>query len=149
MNAARAIRVLAAESFDGDTDDHIVLDFDHRHRRRLMMTSASGRHFLLDLESAVALRHGDVLALSDGSHITVRAKPEDVAEVTTDDPKLLTRIAWHLGNRHLPTEILGDRLRIASDHVIVEMIVNLGGRVRILQAPFQPEGGAYSDHHEH
>lgn len=143
----RATRVVHSDAFAGEASDRIVLDFDHRHRRRLQMTSEAGRSFLLDLKDAVALKHGDVLELTDGSSVAVQAKAEKVAEISIDDARQLTRIAWHLGNRHLPTEILPDRLRIAYDHVIVDMVKGLGATVDVVEAPFQPEGGAYGHHH--
>ena len=148
MKTARATRVVAEAEANGDADDRIVLDFDHRHRRRLRMTTCGGRDFLLDLEEARPIRNGDMLELTDGTRVTVIAKAERVAEIRTDDPHRLMRIAWHLGNRHLPTEILADRLRIAYDHVIVDMVSGLGGVVEVVEAPFQPEGGAYGHGHD-
>jgi urease accessory protein len=132
----------AADSSDGP-DDVIELDFDARHRRRIVMTSAGGIGFLLDLPHAVALADGDGLRLDDGRIIRVRAKSEPLLEIGAASRPALTRIAWHLGNRHLPTQIVGDSLRIRSDHVIAAMIRQLGGTVKELVAPFQPEGGAY------
>lgn len=114
------------------------------------MTSQAGREFLLDLPRAAALQHGDGLALESGDVIVVQAKPEPVADITANDTQHMNRIAWHLGNRHLPTEIRGDRLRIREDHVIVDMVRQLGGEVELKLAPFHPEGGAYSGHgHAH
>ena len=77
----------------------------------------------------------------------MRAESEPVADITADSQETLTRIAWHLGNRHWPTQVLGDVLRIPFDHVLVEMAVGLGGHVEHRDAPFHPEGGAYT--HEH
>jgi len=127
--------------------DEIELDFDLRHRRRIVLTSKSGLRFLLDLKKATALVDGDELALDDGSTIIVRAKPERVAEISAKSPQHLVQIAWHLGNRHLPTQILPDRLRILDDHVIIELARGLGAEVKLCEAPFQPEGGAYEHAH--
>ena len=110
------------------------------------MTSKSGREFLLDLPRAAAIQHGDGLQLEDGTMIVVHAKPEAVADITASSDRHLHRIAWHLGNRHLPTEIRNGCLRIREDHVIVEMVQKLGGDVALKQAPFHPEGGAYAGH---
>lgn len=123
--------------------DTVVLDFDGRHRRRLAMTGRDGLHFLLDLPEAVALADGDLLELEDGRFVRVAAAPESLAEIEAVDLPALVRIAWHLGNRHLPTELTGDRLRIRRDHVIEDMVTGLGGVVRAIEAPFNPEGGAY------
>jgi urease accessory protein len=56
------------------------------------------------------------------------------------------RIAWHLGNRHTPTELADGAIYIARDHVLADMIVGLGGEVRAVTRPFEPEGGAYGGH---
>jgi urease accessory protein len=127
--------------------DTVVLDFDDRHRRRTAMTGTRGLEFLLDLESAVALRGGDALVLEDGRLIEVVAAPEPLLEIRGQDPGHLVRIAWHLGNRHLPTQIMGRGLRIRRDHVIEEMVKGLGARVIEIEAPFDPEGGAYAAAH--
>ncbi len=143
----RATRVLVSgEATDAPTDS-IELDFHHRHRRRLAMTSDSGREFLLDLESAIALSDGDRLLLEDGTVVVVRAKPEPVADLFPGASMTLAQLAWHLGNRHVRTQILVDRLRIGQDHVIEDMAEGLGARIERIEAPFQPESGAYA--HEH
>ena len=124
--------------------DTIVLDFDDRHRRRMAMIGTRGLEFLLDLENAVALRGGDALVLDDGRLIEVVAAPEPLLEIRVADPHHLIRVAWHLGNRHLPTQIVGKGLRIRRDHVIEAMVKGLGARVIEIEAPFDPEGGAYA-----
>ena len=124
--------------------DTVVLDFDDRHRRRVAMTGTRGLEFLLDLEDAIALRGGDALVLEDGRLIEVVAAPEPLIEIRGSDPHHLVRVAWHLGNRHLPTQIVGKGLRIRRDHVIEEMVKGLGARVIEIEAPFDPEGGAYA-----
>src|SRR5204862_5531437 len=90
--------------------DTVVLDFDDRHRRRMAMTGTRGLEFLLDLETAIALRGGDALVLEDGRLIEVVAAPEPLVEIKGADSLHLVRIAWHLGNRHLPTQIVGKGL---------------------------------------
>jgi urease accessory protein len=127
--------------------DTVVLDFDDRHRRRMAMTGTRGLEFLLDLENAVALRGGDALVLEDGRLVEVVAAPEPLVEIRGADPQHLVRIAWHLGNRHLPTQIMGKGLRIRRDHVIEAMVKGLGARVIEIEAPFDPEGGAYAAAH--
>lgn len=139
----RALRVVAANQA-ARSQDTIELDFDHRHRRRMKMTTTSGKVFLLDLPSAAALKDGDSLELDDGSAVTIKAKAERVADIRADSPQHLSQLAWHLGNRHLPTQVFADRLRILNDHVIVDMVRGLGATVVIVDAPFQPEGGAYA-----
>jgi len=124
--------------------DTVVLDFDDRHRRRMAMTGTRGLQFLLDLENAVALRGGDALLLEDGRLVEVVSAPEPLVEIRGADPHHLIRVAWHLGNRHLPTQIMPKGLRIRRDHVIEAMVKGLGARVIEIEAPFDPEGGAYA-----
>jgi urease accessory protein len=147
----RATRVLGQHRWAQAPADTVVLDFDDRHRRRMAMTGTRGLEFLLDLENAVALRGGDALVLDDGRLIEVVAAPEPLVEIRGADPHHLIRVAWHLGNRHLPTQLMPKGLRIRRDHVIEEMVKGLGARVIEIEAPFDPEGGAYASagHDEH
>jgi len=128
----------------------VTLDFDARHRRRIRLTTDDGEDILLELPKAVAMADGDALQLDDGRLLKVQAAPEVVVEVRHRDPHQLMRIAWHLGNRHLLTEIRNEVLRIRADHVIEAMLHGFGADLTKVQAPFQPEGGAYSGHgHSH
>lgn len=142
MKHAQAIYT-STTPFDGVMLDTVTLDFDHRRRRRLKLETDKGTAFLLDLPETKTLRDGDILLLEDGTGIGVRACNEPVADISCKDLAHLVRVAWHLGNRHLPTELMGDRLRIRQDHVIEEMAEKLGATVARLEAPFNPEGGAY------
>ncbi len=144
----RATHVLLASHWSGVAADTVVLDHDNRHRRRLAMTGAGGLDFLLDLPEATTLRDGDGLALEDGRIVAVRAAAEPLTEVRGSDTAALVRLAWHLGNRHLPTQLDGDRLLIRRDHVIEAMLTGLGATVSHVDAPFDPEGGAYGHGHE-
>jgi len=141
----RATEVRGQHRWTQAPADTVVLDFDDRHRRRMAMTGTRGLEFLLDLETAVALRGGDALVLEDGRLVEVVAAPEPLAEIRCNDPHHLVRVAWHLGNRHLPTQIMPKGLRIRRDHVIEAMVKGLGARVIEIEAPFDPEGGAYAD----
>src|SRR3954453_2763008 len=141
----RATRVLPHQRWDQAAADTIVLNFDDRHRRRMAMTGTRGLEFLLDLENAVALRGGDALVLEDGRLVEVVAAPGPLLEIRGHDPHHLIRVGWHLGNRHLPTQIMAKGLRIRRDHVIEAMVKGLGARVIEIEAPFDPEGGAYAD----
>jgi urease accessory protein len=140
----RATEVLGQHRWKEAAADTVVLDFDDRHRRRMAMTGTRGLQFLLDLENAVALRGGDALVLEDGRLVEVVAAPEPLLELKGSDPHHLIRVAWHLGNRHLPTQIMQKALRIRRDHVIEAMVKGLGARVIEIEAPFDPEGGAYA-----
>ena len=127
----------------------VTLDFDARHRRRVRLTTDQGEDVLLDLPKAVAMADGDGLQLEDGRLLRVQAAAELVVEVRHRDPSQLTRLAWHLGNRHLPTEIRDRVLRIRPDHVIEDMLLGFGADLVKVQVAFQPEGGAYSGHRHH
>ncbi len=127
----------------------LTLDFDARHRRRIRLTSDQGEDVLLDLPKAVAMADGDGLQLEDGRWLKVRAAAEVIIEVRHNDPNQLVRLAWHLGNRHLPTEIRDQVLRIRPDHVIEDMLLGFGADLVKVQAAFQPEGGAYGGHGHH
>ena len=127
----------------------LTLDFDARHRRRIRLTADKGEDILLDLPKAVAMAHGDGLQLEDGRWLMVQAAAEQIVEIRHKDPNQLVRLAWHLGNRHLPTEIQEQFLRIRPDHVIEHMLCGFGAELTKVHAPFQPEGGAYGGEHSH
>jgi urease accessory protein len=124
--------------------DRVTLTFVDRHRRRLRLVADSGTPFLLDLARVQHLADGDGLELDDGRYVRVGAAPERVIEIEAATPGDLLRLAWHLGNRHLPVQALEGRLRIRDDHVIAAMVEGLGGRITRLSAPFDPETGAYA-----
>ncbi len=133
--------------------DTIILDYEGRHRRRIAMTGARGTEFLLDLPDAVQLRNGDALVLDDGRLIEVIGAPEELAELRCRDPLQLAKVAWHLGNRHIISQIMQNRIRIRRDHVIEDMARGLGAKVAHIEGPFEPDGGAYEEqeeaHHDH
>jgi urease accessory protein len=129
-----------------DPVDKVVLDHEHRRRRRIALTGEGGFAFLLDLPEAVTIPDGAALILEDGREVEVEAAPEELAAITAKDGPSLMRIAWHLGNRHLPTELFATELRIQRDHVIEDMVRGLGGTVTAITAPFDPESGAYAGH---
>jgi len=127
----------------------VTLDFDTRHRRRVRLTTDQGEDFLLNLPKAVAMTDGDGLRLHDGRWLKIQAAPELLVEIRHKDPNQRMRLAWHLGNRHLATEIQDHVLRIRPDHVIEDMLRRLGSDLVNVHAPFQPEGGAYGGHVNH
>ena len=127
----------------------LTLDFDSRHRRRIRLTTDHGEDMFLHLPEAIAMANGDGVQLDDGRWLMIQAAAETIIEVTHTDPSQLIRLAWHLGNRHLPTETRPAALRIRPDHVIEEMLSGFGATLRTIEAPFQPEGGAYGNHNHH
>jgi urease accessory protein len=155
----RASEVRAASKWDAAAViDRVVLDADERHRRRVVLTGERGTTFLLDLPHAVALKDGDGLVLDNGAIVQVSGKPEPLVEISAAGPPELARLAWHIGNRHTDVQVVGDRLRIRRDHVLEDMLRGLGATVTPVEAPFDPERGAYAhgqhqhdrhDHHHH
>jgi len=147
----RAEQVLPAGTWDTSREiDSVLIDFDRRHRRRIVLHTAHGDELLLDLPQAMRLRDGDGLAVADGV-VRVCARREPLLEIHAHDADAMVRIAWHLGNRHLPVQLHGKRIRIRADHVIRDMVEGLGGHVDAIEAPFDPEPGAYAaaPHHHH
>ncbi|MGI9485541.1 MAG: urease accessory protein UreE [Geminicoccaceae bacterium] len=134
----------AGEWPDKEDVDSVTLGFDDRHRRRLRLTTEAGESVLLDLTKPQPLDDGDGLAIeNDEGWIRIKAAPEDVLEVKVQDLERTIRLAWTLGNRHLPIQILDDsRLRLRYDHVIEEMLSNLGVTAIREKAPFVPESSA-------
>tara|TARA_R110000787_G_scaffold33290_3_gene87146 strand:+ start:255 stop:728 length:474 start_codon:yes stop_codon:yes gene_type:complete len=132
------------------TADLCELDYTARFVRRKKMNTTNGQSFLLDLPQTMSLDHGDALELGDGGLIEVAAAREALMRVTGTD---LARLAWHIGNRHTPCQILSDHLLIQADPVIHHMLDHLGATVQDVTAPFTPEGGAYgrgrTHSHEH
>ena len=100
----------------------VTLAYIDRYRRRIRLVTDAGVAFLLDLPRAQHFADGDGLELDTKGYLRVCAAPEPVLEIEGLDPAGLLRIAWHLGNRHLPVQVVGDRLRIREDHVIAEMV---------------------------
>jgi urease accessory protein len=145
----RATAMKPAAAWTGAAADRVVLDHGDRHCRRVTLTGANGLAFVLDLPAATRLHGGDALVLEDGRLVEVVAAPEALLEIRCADPHHLVRLAWHFGNRHVPVEVRGDALRIRRDHVLADLAQKLGARVVPLEAPFEPEGGAYEGAHHH
>src|ERR1700690_171727 len=127
----------------------LVLPFDLRIRSRLRVRLASGEDAMLKTERGAVLRGGDCLKGEDGRVGRVAAPPEKGMPVVCANQFELTRAAYHLGNRHVAVEIGEGYLRIATDHVLGDMLLGLGANVQELEAPFEPESGAYGSAHGH
>lgn len=141
----RAIEhIPVSQSDTSEVRGTVTLAFADRHRRRIRLMDDAGDAFLLDLPHAVRLGDGDKLRLVDGGVIVVRAAAEDVLTITCSGPIATAKMAWHIGNRHTPLQVLKDgRLRIIDDHVMRDMVQGLGGVVFAEVAPFDPLNGAY------
>ncbi len=120
--------------------DTCALTYDARLMRRKVLTSDGGTSFLVDLEHTTSLNDGDLLSLDDGRAIRIVAAQEPLYRVSGD----IARLAWHIGNRHMPCQFADDHLLILRDPVIGHMLKDhLGADITEIDAPFEPEGGAY------
>ncbi|SMY16887.1 urease accessory protein UreE [Photobacterium aquimaris] len=132
---------------------YLSLPIDSRIKSRLKVTLDDGRSGGVFLPRGHILRDGEQLLSRCGLTIEIKAAPESVSTVYSEDPLLLSRIAYHLGNRHVPLQITEQWLRYQHDHVLDQMVLGLGGEIKIGIEPFEPEGGAYgasiTEHHDH
>jgi urease accessory protein len=144
----RVAEIIPAGEWKGPALDFVVLDAGERHRRRIVLQGERGTAVLLDLPNVVTLRDGDGLMLDNGAIVRVDGKPEPLVEISAADAIELARLAWHLGNRHTDVQIVGERLRIRRDHVLEDMLAGLGARLVPVEAPFEPEHGAYGHSHD-
>jgi urease accessory protein len=146
MQRAKAVR--PASTWDvALAVDRVVLDAHERHRRRVVLTGEGGTVFMLDLPRPMLLKDGDGLVLEDCSVVQVVGRSEALVAVTAASAQELARLAWHIGNRHIAMQVVGNELRIRRDHVIEGMLRGLGAHLAWLEAAFDPEGGAYDQHH--
>ncbi|MEJ2174004.1 MAG: urease accessory protein UreE [bacterium] len=133
----------------GAPQARLVLPFERRQKSRLRAKLDSGEEVALSLPRGELLRGGDRVVASDGRVVEVVAQPEAVVHVTCADATALARAAYHLGNRHVPVEVGDGYLRIAADHVLEAMLQGLGATLTPIEAPFEPEAGAYGGGHHH
>ncbi len=134
---------------ESQAEGSVTLNFGARHSRRVTLTTDRGEPVLLDLPHPAVMADGDGLRLGDGRWIAVRAAPEPVVEVHHSDPRQFVRLAWHLGNRHVPAEIWPAAIRTLPDHAVEEMLVRTGAQLTKFEAPFHPEASfhEHSGHH--
>lgn len=125
----------------------VVLDAGARHLRRKLITLQHGDEVLVDLEKPVRFEDRDCLILEDGRLVQIIASDEELVEVKADDAVHLSRLAWHIGNRHLEAQIEESRILIRRDQVIAQMLTQLGAKVTPVREPFAPEHGAYAHGH--
>lgn len=129
--------------------ERLVLRFDTRCKSRLQAKLDGGEICGLFLPRGTVLRGGDRLLGSDGRVVEVVAAAEALMEAVSDDPLLIAKAAYHLGNRHVAIELQSGRLRFQADHVLGEMVAGLGLLVVAVEAAFEPESGAYGAHGGH
>jgi len=130
-------------------DAELVLPFEMRQKSRLRTRSETGEEVGLFLPRGELLRGGDYLEADDGRVVRVTAKYEKVLHIGCPDGMHLVRVAYHLGNRHVPLQVGEGWLRIANDYVLRQMVEGLGAVAVAMDAPFEPEAGAYGGHQHH
>jgi len=152
----RATIVLAAaERHDRPVIDTVILDYAQRSAQKITVTGVKGGAFEIDLRQPARLRTDDVLVLEDGGLVEVVAAPEPLIEARAADLAALSRLAWHLGDRHVPVQVLPNRIRARREPAVEALLKLLGAKVAMIEAPFEPEGGAYAlsghdhAHHDH
>ena len=150
----RATRVLhAAERRDTPAVDTLILSYAQRQAQKGFLFGVKGTCVEFDFAEMVRLRTDDALVLDDGGLVEIVAEPEPLIEARAADLASLARLAWHLGDRHVPIQVLERRLRMKRDPAIEALLQSLGAKVVAIEAPFEPEGGAYAapgaDHHHH
>ena len=150
----RATRVLhAAERRDTPAVDTLILSYAQRQAQQGFLFGVKGTCVELDFAEAVRLRTDDALVLDDGGLVEIVAEPEPLIEARAADLPALACLAWHLGDRHVPIQVLERRLRLKRDPAVETLLQSLGAKVVAIDAPFEPEGGAYAapmdDHHHH
>jgi urease accessory protein len=131
------------------TKGTLTLPFESRVRSRLLVKLDSGEEVALALPRGEVLRGGDMVVASDGRVFDVAAAPEKLLHVACADATALARAAYHLGNRHVAVQVGEGFLRLAYDHVLETMLLGLGATVGAIEAPFEPEAGAYGGGHHH
>ncbi|MFI4961053.1 MAG: urease accessory protein UreE [Hyphomicrobiales bacterium] len=146
----RAISVLAAADRHGrPVIDTAILDYAQRSAQKITVTGVKGGAFEIDLQQPARLRTDDLLLLDDGGLVEVVAAPEPLIEARAANVAALSRLAWHLGDRHVPVQVLPNRIRARRDAAIEALLKSLGAKVAMIEAPFEPEGGAYASSHGH
>jgi urease accessory protein len=144
----RVVRVVDSTNQSARIDS-VILKPEQRRLQSARLTGVNGTPIGLMLPEPVLLRNGDALELDDGSIVDVVIEPELLVEIRGNDLTHLARLAWHLGDRHVPVQIFTNRLRMRRDPALEAMLKGLGARVTEIEAPFDPEGGAYAQHTHH
>jgi urease accessory protein len=147
---SRATRVLSpTERHNRPLADTVILDYAQRSTQKITVTGVNGGAIEIDLHAPARLRTDDLLLLDDGGLVEVVAATEPLIEARAGDVAGLSRLAWHLGDRHVPVQVLPNRIRTRRDAAIEALLASLGAKVTLIEAPFDPEGGAYAIAHGH
>ena len=134
------------ENIDLSNLDFVLMNYDERFIRRKKLVSNKGEPCLVELSETKSLDNGDAFVLNDGRKILVKAAEEKLLEIKHIN---LSKIAWHIGNRHTPCQILENRLLIQDDVVMRDLLKKLGAKIKLIEDVFLPEGGAYGHGRTH
>ena len=134
------------ENIDLSNLDFVLMNYDERFIRRKKLVSNKGETFLVELSETKSLNEGDAFILNDGRKILVKAAEEMLLEIKHIN---LSKIAWHIGNRHTPCQILENRLLIQDDVVMRDLLKKLGAKIKLIEDVFLPEGGTYGHGRTH
>lgn len=144
-----SIVITAAQRNGRPLADTVILDYAQRSAQHITVTGVNGAVIEIALHAPVRLRTDDLLVLEDGGLVEVVAAPEPLFEARVNDVAALSRMAWHLGDRHVPVQVLANRIRTRRDAAVESLLTSLGVKVALIDAPFEPEGGAYVSDHGH
>ena len=147
----RATRVIAtANRHERKVADTLILDYAQRSARKFAATGVKGLSVEIDLHEPRRLRTDDLLELDDGTLVDVVAAPEPILEARVADAAGMVRLAWQLGDRHVPVQVLANRIRVQGTEAAETLLKSFGVKTARIEAPFEPEGGAYEAdaHHD-
>jgi urease accessory protein len=146
----RATSVIAAAGRQNrPVIDTVIIDYAQRSAQKITVTGVKGGIIEIDLHQPARLHTDDLLVLDNGGLVEVVAAPEPLLEARAGDVAALARLAWHLGDRHVPVQLLPNRIRARREAAIEALLKSLGAKVTTIEAPFEPEGGAYESSHRH
>ena len=141
----RATKLLPAANRNAvGVADTLILNYAQRTTQRGFVFGVKGTCVEFDFAEPVHIRTDDALELDDGSYVDVVADPEPLLEARAADPAALARLAWMLGDRHVPVEIRPKSLRVRREPAVEQLLQALGASATAIDAPFEPEGGAYA-----
>jgi urease accessory protein len=137
----------------GEIVDTLLLKFEDRVKQQGFMFGGKGTCIEFDFPDPPLLRTDDLLVLDDGQLVEVVADVEPVLEVREKDFAKAARLVLALGNRHVPIQILANRLRLLPDPELAQFLRERGFQPAMVTAPFEPEDGSAHGHdhgrHDH
>lgn len=145
----RVIKILLPADPRTEPVDTLILPYAQRQAHKGFVFGVKGTCVEFDFAEPVSLHTDDTLLLDDSRTVEVVAEPEPLIEVRAADLAALARLAWRLGDRHVPVQVLERRLRLKRDSALEGLLESWNVKFAAIEAPFEPEGGAYSTAHGH